>query len=52
MTFYGETENFSGKNGTLRRSIFVGKEKRNIQKPTSGATKEPPPAVTISPEPE
>ena len=33
MTFWGETEHFSGKNGALRWSIFVGKQKHNVQKP-------------------
>ena len=33
MTFLGETEHFSGKNGALRRSILVGKQKHNVQKP-------------------
>ena len=34
MTFWGETEHFSGKNGALRWSILVGKQKHNVQKPT------------------
>ena len=33
MTFFGETEHFSGKNGALRWSILVGKQKHNVQKP-------------------
>ena len=33
MTFFGETEHFSGKNGALRWSILVGKQKYNVQKP-------------------
>ena len=32
--FFGETEHFSGKNGALRWSILVGKQKHNVQKPT------------------
>ena len=28
------TEHFSGKNGALRWSILVGKQKHNVQKPT------------------
>ena len=31
--FFGETEHFSGKNGALRWSILVGKQKYNVQKP-------------------
>ncbi len=34
VTFLGETEHFSGKNGALRCSILVGKQKHNVQKPT------------------
>ena len=34
VTFWGETEHFSGKNGALRWSILVGKQKHNVQKPT------------------
>ena len=34
MTFFGETEHFSGKNGALRWSILVGKQKHNVQKPS------------------
>ena len=34
MTLLGETEHFSGKNGALRWSILVGKQKHNGQKPT------------------
>ena len=34
MTFLMETNYFSGKNGALRWNLFVGKQKRNIQKPT------------------
>ncbi len=34
MTFLGETEHFSGKNGALRWSILVGKQKHNVQKPS------------------
>ena len=37
MTFLGETEHFSGKNGALRWSILVGKQKHNVQKPNSQA---------------
>ena len=37
MTFLGETEHFSGKNGALRWSILVGKQKHNVQKPMIGA---------------
>ena len=35
---FGENEHFSGKNGALRWSIIVGKQKHNVQKPnyTSG----------------
>ena len=33
--FLGETEHFSGKNGALRWSILVGKQKHNVQKPIS-----------------
>ena len=33
MTFWGETEHFSGKNGALRWRILVGKQKHNVQKP-------------------
>ena len=36
--FSGETEHFSGKNGALRWSILVGKQKHNVQKPIFGAT--------------
>ena len=32
--FFGETEHFSAKNGALRWSILVGKQKHNVQKPT------------------
>ena len=35
MTFWGETEHFSGKNGALRKSILVGKLKHNAQKPSN-----------------
>ena len=35
MTFFGEMEHFSGKNGALRWSILVGKQKHNVQKPTT-----------------
>ena len=31
--FSGETEHFSGKNGALRWSILVGKQKHNVKKP-------------------
>ena len=31
--FFGETEHFRRKNGALRWSILVGKQKHNIQKP-------------------
>ncbi len=34
VTSMGETEHFSGKNGALRWSILVGKQKHNVQKPT------------------
>ena len=34
MTFFGETEHFSEKNGALRWSVLVGKQKHNVQKPT------------------
>ena len=37
VTFWGETEHFSGKNGALRWSILVGKQKHNEQKPTQNA---------------
>ena len=37
MTFLGVTEHFSGKNGALRWSILVGKQKHNVQKPICGA---------------
>ena len=37
MTFLGETEHFSGKNGALRWSILVGKQKHNVQKGLSSA---------------
>ena len=33
MTFEGETEHFSGKNGALTWIILVGKQKHNVQKP-------------------
>ena len=36
MTFLGVTEHFSGKNGALRWSILVGKQKHNVQRPTQG----------------
>ena len=32
--FLMETDHFSGKNGALRWSLFVGKQKDNIQMPT------------------
>ena len=35
MTFWGLTKHFRGKNGALRWSILVGKQKRNVQKPNS-----------------
>ena len=38
MTFWGETERFSGKKGALRWSILVGKQKHNVQKPTAAGT--------------
>ena len=38
MTFFGETEHFSGKNGTSRWSILVGKQKHNVQKASSRQT--------------
>ena len=31
--FSGETKHFRGKNGSLRWSILVGKQKHNVQKP-------------------
>ena len=34
VTFFGETEHFSGKNGALRWGISVGKQKHNVQKPS------------------
>ena len=34
--FFGETEHFRGKNGALRWTILVGKQKHNVQKPTKG----------------
>ena len=34
VTFLGETEHFSGKNGAFWWSILVGKQKHNVQKPT------------------
>ena len=34
VTFFGETEHFSGRIGALRWSILVGKQKHNVQKPT------------------
>ena len=37
MTFLGEAEHFSGKNGALIRSILVGKQRHNVQKPKSFA---------------
>ena len=33
VTFFGETEHFSGRIGALRWSILVGKQKHNVQKP-------------------
>ena len=33
VTFLGETEHFSRKNGVLRWSILVGKQKHNVLKP-------------------
>ena len=33
VTFLGEAEHFSGRIGTLRWSILVGKQKHNAQKP-------------------
>ena len=33
VTFFGETEHFSGKNGALRWTILEGKQKHNVQKP-------------------
>ena len=35
VTFFGTTEHFSGRIGALRWSILVGKQKHNVQKPTS-----------------
>ena len=32
MTFFGDTEHFSGRIGALRWSILVGKQKHNVQK--------------------
>ena len=37
--FFGETEHFSGKNGALRWSILVGKQKHNVQKPSHRETR-------------
>ena len=34
VTFFWETEHFSGRIGALRWSILVGKQKHNVQKPT------------------
>ena len=34
MTFLMKTDHFSGKNGAVRWSLFVGKQEHNIQKPT------------------
>ena len=34
VTFFVETEHFSGKNGAFWWSILVGKQKHNVQKPT------------------
>ena len=36
MTFLGTTQHFSRKNGALRWSILVGKQKHNVQKPSPG----------------
>ena len=36
--FLGETEHFSRKNGALRWSILVGKQKHNVQKPNQFQT--------------
>ena len=33
VTFWGETEHFSGRIGPLRWSILVGKQKHNLRKP-------------------
>ena len=38
-TFVGLNEHFSGKNGALRWSILVGKQKHNVQKPAIGPVK-------------
>ena len=37
MTFLGVTEHFSGKNGALRWSILVGKQKHNVQRPSTNS---------------
>ena len=37
VTFWGETEHFSGKIEALRWGILVGKQKHNVQKPTRNA---------------
>ena len=37
VTFLGTIEHFSGKNGALRWSILVGKQKHNVQRPTTQA---------------
>ena len=34
VTFLGTNKHFNGKNGTLRWSILVGKQKHNVQKPS------------------
>ena len=41
VTFWGETEHVSGKNGALRWSILVGKQKYNVQKPNDGSSGHP-----------
>ena len=38
MTYFGGTEHFSGKIGALSWSILVGKQKHNVQKPTTETT--------------
>ena len=35
VTFFGETEHFSGRIGALRWSILVRKQMHNVQKPTN-----------------
>ena len=35
VTFFGETEHFSGRIGALRWSILMRKQKHNVQKPSA-----------------